>query len=49
MVLLHNGLDDEQIENESEPGVATVKSHEEPVLQVRDTNASNNAKYKVVK
>ena len=49
MVLLRNGLDDDQIENESEPAVGTDKNIDEPVLQARDTNTTNPARPKAGK
>ena len=40
MVLLQNGRDSDQVENDSEPIMATMKSEDEPVSQARDTNTS---------
>lgn len=50
MVLMRNGADSEHnIGEESEPRMATFKSNhedDEPVLQARDTNMSNQFNHK---
>lgn len=49
MVLLENGRDSDQVENDSEPIMATMKSEDEAVLQARDTNTSVDLNFKAKK